>query len=68
MSALTDDQLQFKQTEEWNLPTTPLEFLEWLRQSGVPGANDDERLAYFFRNNRAAAFMPKALKDALRPG
>lgn len=60
-----NEELQFKKTEEWNLPRDPEGFLAWLARSGIPGDDDDARLKWYFENNVTAKLMPEELRAAL---
>lgn len=66
MSAISEeeDAHRPRRLSEWNLPVDLGEFLDWLRDSGVPGGSDVERVAAF-QNNPAAADVPDSLRQSL---
>lgn len=65
MTALQDDELQFKPVAVWSLPADRAGFLDWLAKSGIPGTQP-QRLETFLNVSSAARLMPEALLADLR--
>ncbi len=65
MSALTDDQPQFKPVAGWALPNERGAFLDWLKVA-IPHEPDDAARYARFRTYPAYQQMPVELADALK--